>query len=372
VFRHLDIKQIQVDSLSYLISDHLLNLGNVNDCEVFFHESFFLYDDNRTQTLAGIGESCIKQLYSRIPEFYELFIRLEHSIQSVGCIIETVRAEILCKPVVEMTSYLRALKTEELLFDGIKLFYITFFIFFTYVEEMVKKIRDNRDTAVLEYLDHSHMVKDQLFGVLPRFGTLSIWTYTCLTLLLKGLATNDSEAISYLHMHYNRPTYFNHELISTVDEARATFVSGLLIEMQKIDPSNPASMEETSRWLGDVFDASQQIRSICSYSSLHELEWCVEQARWSIMAFALYLNGLKPKVYRHAIRALQPCLSILKDRCNSLKKHLSKTKPASLPLDLEGADLDTFQLLESNWRASLHNIEAILNASAVLLADYAK
>lgn len=117
-FRHLDIKQIQIDSLSYLISDHLLNLGDVNDAEAFFHESFFLYDDNRTQTLSVIAESCLRGSYSNIPEFYSLFTRLEHSIQSVACIVEVIRTELLFKPVSHLVEYVNGMKSDELLFTG--------------------------------------------------------------------------------------------------------------------------------------------------------------------------------------------------------------------------------------------------------------
>lgn len=129
-FRHLDIKQIQIDSLSYLIADHLLNLGDLNDAEVFFHESFFLYDDNRTQTLTVIAESCLKENYSKIPEFYSLFTRLEHSIQSVACIVETIRTELLFKPVSHLVEYVNGMKSEELLFTGKHTLLSTFPLYF--------------------------------------------------------------------------------------------------------------------------------------------------------------------------------------------------------------------------------------------------
>lgn len=118
-FKSLDIKQIQIDTLSYIISDHLINLGDFSDSEAFYHESFFLYDDNRTQTLEVMNECFLNGKYSRIREFYELFTRLEHSIQSIACILETIRSQILLCSWSDLKVYLSNLRSEELYFDGI-------------------------------------------------------------------------------------------------------------------------------------------------------------------------------------------------------------------------------------------------------------
>jgi hypothetical protein len=141
VFKKLDIKQIQIDTLSYIISDHLINIGDFADSEAFYHESFFLYDDNRTQTLEVMNECFLTGKYSRIREFYELFTRLEHSIQSIACILETIRSQILLSSLGDLKVYLSNLRSEELFFDGTVIFIINILIIRSDAEEDIRQPR---------------------------------------------------------------------------------------------------------------------------------------------------------------------------------------------------------------------------------------
>ena len=129
LFKDLDIKQIQLDTLSFLISDHLLNLVNLEHSDMFFHESFFIYEDSRTQSWNLICESLMRDNYSTISEFFEFSRKLEHSIQAVSCIVNTIRLELLTKSFNDVFSYLNALNPEELSFDGTLIFIVSKLIF---------------------------------------------------------------------------------------------------------------------------------------------------------------------------------------------------------------------------------------------------
>lgn len=118
LFKDLDIKQIQLDTLSYLVSDHLISLINLENSDLFFHESFFVYEDSRTQSWNLICESLLRDNYTNIAEFFEFSQKLEHSIQAVSCIVNTIRLELLTKSLNDVFSYLNALNSEELNFDS--------------------------------------------------------------------------------------------------------------------------------------------------------------------------------------------------------------------------------------------------------------
>jgi hypothetical protein len=124
IFKDLDIKQIQLDTLSFMVSDHLISLINLENSDLFFHESFFVYEDSRTQSWNLICESLLRDNYTNIAEFFEFSQKLEQSIQAVSCIVNTIRLELLTKPLNDVFSYLNALNPDELNFDSTISFFV--------------------------------------------------------------------------------------------------------------------------------------------------------------------------------------------------------------------------------------------------------
>lgn len=118
MFRSLDIKQLQLDTLAYLISDHIVALGGFESAETFFQDTFFLYEECRNQSWSLIAEAFHSETYSHITDFYEFLKRLERSIQAVACVLKIVQIELLTKPLDVLCKYLFELDPEELSFSS--------------------------------------------------------------------------------------------------------------------------------------------------------------------------------------------------------------------------------------------------------------
>lgn len=377
----LDIKQIQIDTLGHLLGDHLLNLGDVNNCEVFFHEAFFIYDDNRTQSLHVMGEALIKHAYSKVPELYELFIRLEHSIQAIGCIVETVRSELFQKPLAELLPYLDGMKAEEL--------------FFT--EELVGKIRDNRDRDVVDFLDQAGRVKHDFFDPLPAFNLVSIWVFTSVTILFKALATGDQALLGRLAKEYMFPACFQPQgETSPIDRDRSQFVLVLLGTFTGASAAGSSPGDSHAALVAALAGPSALPSQITGYEDILACQWPVEQLRWACLAVALFVHGQKPKARRAVARHMQPTIDALRAQHKALEKQIGAVALVALGEDaddLENAkaedanvenanvdnanledanvedanDVETEHLIHANWKNSLANLAFILQSSEALL-----
>ena len=89
----LDIKQIQLDTLSYIYMDHV---------EYFFAEknknmvtkTLSIYDRNRLETSEMICQAFKFESWSRVPEFLDFKKRLDCSIQQVNSMIQFFKISI--------------------------------------------------------------------------------------------------------------------------------------------------------------------------------------------------------------------------------------------------------------------------------------
>lgn len=348
-FRELDIKQIQIDSLAYILSDHLLNLGNMADADTFFHEAFFIYDDNRTQSISALSDLFLKNSYSRIPEFYELFTRLEHSIQSVSCILQTIRSEFLQMPLGKIKEYLEFMKTEELIFDV----------------EMSKKISDNRDTDIVYYLDQSGAIKEEIYSLLPSFNKSSIWTYTCFTLILKSLLKSDSNQLSQLKATYLYPEYLRVDC-SEIDQCRVVFVKDLveLLGEYKFDGENIQNIISGLRELVPTI-SNEDVKIKC-YTSIQGLQWQAEQLRWLSICTSLFVCSHKGKVKKHVQKEVSSIYSSLSAALKTLKANLSSIEMHDFS---EALSSETSQMIVDDWHRSVSNIIGILDLTQDLIKE---
>lgn len=342
-FKRLDIKQIQIDSLAYILSDHLLNLGNLGDAEFFFHEAFFLYDDNRSQTMSAISDICLKQAYSRLPEFYELFTRLEHSIQSIATIMETIRTELLYKPVEGLLEYLMGIKKDELMLTAAD----------------VGKIADNRDMDIIAFLDHSGNLATNLFPTLPKFDKTALWCISALALLLKALIAQDQATLTELRESYAFPEAFH-----SGPNERPAFVLGLLEIFANGPITDPDAVLSKMREL-----ISDVKISPMGYNAIASVEWRIERLRWATLAFHMAAHGIKQQKLRKALlRSLRPALDLLQAEYTACEGMI--TSFAYGPILIGSATDEVKQaedLVISNLRRSMENFKALLALSQPVL-----
>lgn len=355
VFKSLDIKQIQLDTLAYLISDHLIDLADLEHTEVFFQEAFFIYEDNRANSWSLINEAFARESFSNIPEFYDFSRRLENSIQAVSCIVGTIRAELLTKSLEDVVGYLQALRPEELAFD----------------EDFMSKLCDNRDKDVIEYVDASGSVSKDLLQSLRSFDRSMIWMYTTLTLLLRSLAHSDSEMLNKITKEVNiTPCVLIDQ--NPFNAERITFFQELLKAY-----SLPFSFDaEVLKNLCPTSDDVSGQNSI-DYFVLSSLQWKAERIRWISLSLACFLKGQSAKMRKCAQGSVQDVCSQLDHSVQCLSEAIKGVENWSCsPINNFWPDQDNWNrsmsILEENWGKSLKGVNIILGGSRTLIQSCRK
>lgn len=84
IFKNLEIKSLQLDTLGYLLSDHALVLFSFSEFESVYIESCSLYASNNRDTWGLISQSLEIQSFSSVIDFFEFSERLERSIQHIS------------------------------------------------------------------------------------------------------------------------------------------------------------------------------------------------------------------------------------------------------------------------------------------------
>ncbi|PJF17391.1 hypothetical protein PSACC_02847 [Paramicrosporidium saccamoebae] len=281
LFRSLDVKQLQLDTLAYIISDHLLELGDLEHAELFFHESFFIYDENRTQSWSLIAEAFSRGSFSNVPEFYEFARRLEYSLQAVACICGTIRTELLTKDLEIVASYLEGLKPDDLLFG----------------DEFMLNLSDNRDRDVVDFVDHAGVVKSKILNQLPTFGRTSILIYTFIPILLRGLLFDDANQLDLLVKKFieNQAKIESHP-VSAAEATRLSFVQSLItVVTNYIESEKDAKVMIDG--LNELLSTKQVVQSAIapSYESISAIEWELERSHWIVLTVGFLIKG-KPLV----------------------------------------------------------------------------
>jgi hypothetical protein len=277
LFRSLDVKQLQLDTLAYIISDHLLELGDLEHAELFFHESFFIYDENRTQSWSLIAEAFSRGSFSNVPEFYEFARRLEYSLQAVACICGTIRTELLTKDLEVVASYLEGLKPDDLLFG----------------DEFMLNLSDNRDRDVMDFVDHAGVVKSKILNQLPTFGRTSILIYTFIPIFLRGLLFSDADQLDLLVKKFieNQAKIGSHP-VSAAEATRLVFIQSLItIVTRYIESEKDAKVMLDG--LHELLSTGQTVRSVIvpNYESISAIQWELERNHWIVLAVGCLVKG---------------------------------------------------------------------------------
>jgi hypothetical protein len=146
-FNALCVKQLQMDSLGYLITDSIIDLGFFGPTTSILDESFGIYDENKHQSWYLVADAFSNRKFSCIADFAEFGRRLEDSLQAIACICIQIRCDLLTKPAKEVTHLLASLDIDELIFESGQKF---------------NSIRDNRDRGVFDLVDCSKSLSQML------------------------------------------------------------------------------------------------------------------------------------------------------------------------------------------------------------------
>ncbi len=374
VFRSLDIKQLQLDTLSYMISDHIVELGDTTDSEHFFHDSFYIYDDNRTQSWGFIAQALSRASYSNVAEFYEFARRLEYSLQAVACICGTIRTELLCKPFEVVSSYVQGLIPEELFFD----------------DNFMANLSDNRDRDVLDFVDHSGRSQRQLMSGWGTFGRTSILILTFIPLLLRSLVMNDADQLRTLVEKTASSLVKVRGLAASLSEGHHLSLLQLLLDGSSAYLSSgldAAVLISALSAIVDAVSASEEADRVVegslyrtieeasidhlSYERIALLFWPIEEGRWIALILASLASGVSPKMRKEVKELAAPLeakLAVNVDRRSALLSKIEGLlgnlgRPACIT-DGEGA---LWGDLMGSWKSSIASFGLICKESRLLL-----
>lgn len=348
LFRSLDIKQLQLDTLAYLISDHLIELGEFEHAELFFHESFFIYDENRTQSWSLIAEAISRSSYANVPEFFEFARRLEYSIQAVACICGTIRHELLTRDLETLSSYLEGLKPEELIFD----------------DDFMKNLSDNRDRDIIELVDPAGTVKRALLEALPTFGRASILVYTFTPIFLRGLAYG-SPATSDLHERLSaNMKHLGAGQITATELAKLEFIKKIVLVCKEYEDAQRdfsvfvdglrsirRSFAETN-----VSDMIFTAEVLPTYDKLAKIHCLLEREVWVVLSMAFAIMGTPSSKSRKNCKSIaSELLADIREAFVGFRERLNQSEAAirntqcPIPIGAEGLWSD----LVASWCLSL-------------------
>ncbi|KAI8909049.1 N-acetyltransferase B complex non catalytic subunit-domain-containing protein [Gorgonomyces haynaldii] len=133
LYQKLDVKQVQLDSVSFVMSEDLELFGDYNKALLVFREALHVYDRNEIETPEMIAQAFRFDTYSKVPEFVDFRDRVRHSIQRSVFQRQLIRVDLVSQfsDLKEVVQYLNDLDITDLqLLDPSKLF-------------------DNRDTKLL-------------------------------------------------------------------------------------------------------------------------------------------------------------------------------------------------------------------------------
>ncbi|KAI9304004.1 N-acetyltransferase B complex non catalytic subunit-domain-containing protein [Cunninghamella echinulata] len=95
IYKTMDIKQIQFDTMLHYYTDRLISLGCFNDLESYFYESLSIYRSNDVETPDMQVQAYKFGTFSKIQEFNEFRSRLDTSLQKSITKAELVRINAL-------------------------------------------------------------------------------------------------------------------------------------------------------------------------------------------------------------------------------------------------------------------------------------
>ncbi|KAI8880386.1 TPR-like protein, partial [Backusella circina FSU 941] len=93
IYRTMEIKQIQFDTMVHYFSDRFTSLGCSSDLKSVFHEALSIYKSNGVETPEMLVKAYQYGTYSKIQEFIEFRRRLDTSLQQTITKIELMRLE---------------------------------------------------------------------------------------------------------------------------------------------------------------------------------------------------------------------------------------------------------------------------------------
>jgi hypothetical protein len=154
-FKGLDIKCIQIDTLGYLLSDSVISMLALSECESIYSESNSLYMSNRRETWGLICQSIENNFFSSAIDFYDFFCRLESSVQFASNELMMLKYNFIKLSLPAFTDYIFSPRFKK----ACKI-----------LEKVSSSFVDNRDFSIFDTVDPTGRLK----SMTDDFATFSV------------------------------------------------------------------------------------------------------------------------------------------------------------------------------------------------------
>lgn len=125
---------IQLDTLIYLVSDHVFSFGLYDIGEALFEENFQMYSlaqkevprifTPNTNNVLKVSDGLVKAFkrgqYTLAVEYLRFMKRVDSSIQSLACVSGSIWTKVMKNQITEISAALDPLVVDDVILDGIK------------------------------------------------------------------------------------------------------------------------------------------------------------------------------------------------------------------------------------------------------------
>ncbi|KAG9287759.1 hypothetical protein G9A89_017354 [Geosiphon pyriformis] len=354
IYKSMDIKHIQLDTLSHFIVTRSSSLGFYKEAVQLCYDTLPIYRSNDLETPEMIVHAYKYGTYTKVNEFIEFKKALRNSLQRLLSNRESIRLEIIaaCLSTKRIAEYFDEIDISNLLFD----------------QKFCETRQDNRDFKVMaNYNPVDKASIEELIRSSPKLDTYWLKVFTLVPLILKKIYDNQTpdevkDLANILDQIITQP-----ETLSLTEEEKklGQFVSKLGFIYVAIKESL-AEKEGTSLSVSTVISEllltleafyTQVISEVIivefSWQHFNRLSLFLEGSSYIVIVIGVIykLIGTKSKKSgcRELHQAVKSLVIFLKEKLISIKSHLNilkdKAKPAELlagllPTITSGSSLD--------------------------------
>lgn len=369
LFKSLDIKNIQLDTLSFVVSDLASTLGSFDESIILAVENLVIYQSNKRETPEMVIQAYRYGTFSKITEFIIFWEHLEYSIQRLLSSREIVRIEMMrnIKSISELANYLGNLNSEN----------IPFF------DKTPEIIHDNRDKDIMNFDTLSlQRGKFEIFECFKQASSIFYQIHSLIPLFSKNLMSNDSsDHILKQLRDLKAASDIEDKEMKMIDYLEVLFNAAINLKASNIDGLSALLKEITSIFqLTLDFSASfgtldlgeglyyETFQEIMSY--IERLCLCV-----NIIGLALYLIPNKIRKTTLKTEIICELSSLLSMKFHDLKAFLttleSRLCQDNSILFTSASDnlTEVLTLVSSSWKSAIHNYAELIDMKTNLMKE---
>ncbi|CAJ0840493.1 11934_t:CDS:10, partial [Entrophospora sp. SA101] len=274
LYRLMDIKHVQLDTLSHYILARCLSFGFYEEANLLYVDTLSIYKNNELKTPEMVIHAYKFSTFSKIQEFIEFQKRLENSIQKAIVDREKVRLENIIVGPKDLNKRIGELNILDLKFD----------------DSYCKSLYDNRDFSVMINCNPPDQKSiEELIRSSPNNDIIYLKVFTIIP-QLEDILKNDHKIESVgLKNLLSGQKELNQQVTLKIEELTSQ-VNELLTNKEKV------SIEKSLSRNINKYSSTLEIQSLQNFTS--------ERIREKLQSFQSKLNNLKTELKGDKVQKL--------------------------------------------------------------------